>query len=71
MGENAKALNKEFGKEFLPLALFAGSQKDEYLPLMESRYVEGQTRIYVCKNKTCNLPVNEVEEAISQIKTTR
>ena len=71
MGENAIELNRKFRKEFLPLALFAGSQKDEYLPLMESRFVEGQTRIYVCKNKTCNLPVNKVEEAIKQIKITR
>ncbi|MEZ5082088.1 MAG: hypothetical protein R2750_01335 [Bacteroidales bacterium] len=71
MGENSVALRKEFNDEFLPLALFAGSQKDEYLTLMESRYAESQTRIYVCKNRTCNLPVNEVEEAIKQIKITR
>ena len=68
MGENSVDLRKEFKKEFLPLALFAGSQKEENLPLLENRLVDGETRIYVCKNKTCNLPVLKVEAALKQLK---
>ncbi len=35
--------------------------------LLENKLVQGDTRIYVCKNRVCKLPVNEVEEALSQI----
>jgi hypothetical protein len=68
MGDNAVELQHKFDKEYLPLALFAGSQKEENLPLLENRFVNGQTRIYVCKNRTCNLPVNEVSAAVKQLK---
>lgn len=67
MGKEALQLRKEFNNEFIPFVLFAGSEKEEYLPLLENRYVEDQTRIYVCKNKTCNLPVSLVEEATKQL----
>ncbi len=35
------------------------------LPLLENRYVEGATRIYVCQDKVCQLPVEEVEKALA------
>ena len=68
MGKNATALRHKFDVEYNPLIIFAGSQHDEYLPLMKYRFVEGQSMIYVCKNKTCKLPVSKVEDAIKQIK---
>jgi hypothetical protein len=68
MGENSLEQRKGFKDEFLPLVLFAGSQKEENLPLLENRFIDGQTRIYVCKNKTCSLPVKEVEAALKQLK---
>ncbi len=68
IGDNANELQHKFENEYLPLILFAGSDQEEYLPLMQNRFVEGQTRIYVCKNKSCKLPVTEVEDAIKQIK---
>jgi uncharacterized protein YyaL (SSP411 family) len=68
MGRKAVEFQHEFDREYLPLALFDGSEKEENLPLLENRFVEGQTRIYVCKNRTCNLPVNEVSEAIKQLR---
>jgi len=68
MGENSFNLRKGFNDEFLPLVLFAGSDKEESLSLLENRFVDGQTRIYVCKNKACKLPVLKVSEAVKQIK---
>jgi uncharacterized protein YyaL (SSP411 family) len=38
----------------------------ENLPLLQGR-VGTQTRIYICKDKTCGLPVDNVEEALKQI----
>jgi len=67
MGENSSELRKKFDDEFLPLVLFAGSENKENLPLLENRLVDGETRIYVCQNKTCKLPVNKVNEALNII----
>ncbi|MCW9038381.1 MAG: thioredoxin domain-containing protein [Altibacter sp.] len=53
---------------YIPNMLIAGSttQQDGYL--LEGRFVEGETYIYVCVNNTCKLPVKEVEKAIETIK---
>jgi len=68
MGKNAPELQHKFEEEYMPLLLFAGSRQEESLPLMRNRFIEGRSTIYVCKNKACKLPVNEVEDAIKQIK---
>jgi uncharacterized protein YyaL (SSP411 family) len=57
-----------FEQEYLPNVLYIGSKKDSKLPLLELKYVDGQTTIYVCQNKTCQLPVTEVEAALKQMK---
>jgi uncharacterized protein len=38
------------------------------LPLLKNREVAGKTLIYVCKNSSCQLPVESVEEALKQIE---
>ena len=61
-------IRKEFGKHFLPFAAFAGSDIKSELPLLQGREPkEEATLIYVCKNKTCRLPVKEVSEAMDEI----
>lgn len=67
LGENALKLKAEFDKHFLPSCVFAGSLEESDLPLLQHRYKQGQTLIYVCKNKTCQLPVNNVADALKQI----
>ena len=39
------------------------------VPLLENKFVKGQSTIYVCVNKSCQLPVTKIEEAIKQITT--
>jgi uncharacterized protein YyaL (SSP411 family) len=57
----------EFEKEFLPGSIFLGGEKAT-LPLLEDKMIPGKTMIYVCRNKTCSLPVEEVKEALKQIQ---
>jgi uncharacterized protein len=45
-----------------------GSEKASELPLLELKEVNGMTMIYVCYNKTCDSPVEEVSKALLQIK---
>lgn len=57
----------EFEKEFMPGSIFLGGEKAT-LPLLEDKMIPGKTMIYVCRNKTCSLPVEEVKEALKQIR---
>ncbi|WMN12109.1 hypothetical protein QYS49_32460 [Marivirga salinae] len=44
-----------------------GGEK-ENLPLLENKLSKVNTMIYVCRNKTCKLPVKKVGKAFGQIK---
>ncbi len=67
LGGNALSIAIEMQKNFLPIAVFAGGS-DENLPLLENRLIINQTVIYVCQDKTCNLPVYSVNEALALLK---
>ena len=64
VGPNADELTKEINNQYIPNKLIAGSTKEETGPLLELRYVEDETLIYVCVNNTCKLPVRDSEKAI-------
>ncbi|MES2514278.1 MAG: thioredoxin domain-containing protein [Bacteroidota bacterium] len=64
VNENLLALYKQSP----PNVIFALSDNKSDLPLLRNRYVEGQTLIYVCKNNSCLLPTQSVEEALKQIE---
>jgi uncharacterized protein YyaL (SSP411 family) len=67
-GEEAFAKKSDLQKQYLPHAIYAFSDEPSELPLLTERWVEGETRIYVCQNKSCQLPVDEVEEALKQLQ---
>ena len=48
--------------------IFAGGF-DESLPLLQNRWVKDKTLIYVCKDKSCELPVENIEEALKLIRS--
>jgi uncharacterized protein YyaL (SSP411 family) len=53
---------------FLPNVLIAGSISNSDLPLLKNRYVPNQTTFYLCKNRTCKIPVTSVEELLDQLQ---
>jgi len=55
---------RSFQKHYLPNVIFAVSAAQSSLPLLQNRFVENETFIYVCENKTCRQPVNDVKEAL-------
>ena len=55
-------------KKYLPNTIYLGGINEGNLPLLENKLMKGKTMIYVCENKTCQRPVEEVEEAFKQIK---
>lgn len=54
----------ELNNKYLPQILIAGSTTEKKSPLLELRYIEGETLIYVCVNNACKLPVSDVDDAI-------
>ncbi|MDB9780518.1 thioredoxin domain-containing protein [Flavobacteriaceae bacterium] len=68
VGENATTITKELFKKYLPNILISASDKESELPLLEYKYIEGETLIYVCVNGTCKLPLADISKAIKSIK---
>lgn len=68
-GSDALVLRQELHSHYLPFMVTLGSDHKSDLPLLQGRETKlNQTQIYVCYNKTCQLPVTQVSQAIQQIK---
>jgi len=65
-GKNFRALTIELRKTYIPNKLILGAEKKSDLPLLENKFFEKET-IFVCQNKTCQLPVKLVTDALKQI----
>ena len=59
---------KKINSRYIPNKLIIGSTSENNLPLLRNRYIEGKTLIYVCVNKACKMPTENIEESISMIK---
>jgi hypothetical protein len=64
-GPNYSHQRKELAKNYIPNQIILGGTQGN-LPLLQDKFI-GDTKIFVCKDKSCKLPVNDVNEAIKQI----
>ncbi|NQW36027.1 MAG: thioredoxin domain-containing protein [Flavobacteriales bacterium] len=64
VGPKAKGFTQAFNKMYLPNTLIAASKTDSKLPLLESRFSENQTLIYICVDGSCKRPVSTIDEAL-------
>jgi len=71
VGDDHNHIRKELSRAFLPSTILLGGATDENLELLKSKLVAGKTMIYVCVNKTCQLPVENVNIALEQMKKLR
>ena len=67
VGDNADDVSHQLQQHYFPTTIFLGGQS-ENLPLLENKLVKGKTIIYVCRNKVCKLPVEDVGKAMGQLK---
>lgn len=65
VGEDAFEVAFKMQKNYYPNALFLGGET-ENLDLLKGKLVVGETRIYVCENKTCQQPTTDLQVAIDQ-----
>ena len=67
VGNSVEEKRQELSKHYLPNMIFAGSKLDSNLTLLKNKYSEGRTLIYVCENKTCKNPTENIREALEQM----
>jgi len=65
-GDDSEQKRKEIEKSYIPNKIMLGGTKGS-LPLLTDKFGT-ETRIFVCKDKTCRLPVTETAEALKQIE---
>jgi len=68
VGNRWKEKLGEFQINYLPNLIYSGGEKEGSLSLLENKLIPGKTTIYVCRNKTCGMPVEKVREALKQIE---
>jgi len=62
-GPEAVKRLREISREYLPGAILAGAESEGDLPLFRKRFLEGKTRIFVCRDQVCERPVETTEDA--------
>ncbi|MGN7514498.1 MAG: thioredoxin domain-containing protein [Allomuricauda sp.] len=67
VGENAASVISEIDNYPFSNTLLVGSSTESDLSIFDGRYVEGETFIYVCENKTCKLPVTTIPDFLKQM----
>ncbi|MDB5050628.1 MAG: protein containing a thioredoxin domain [Fibrobacteres bacterium] len=67
-GPDAEARRREIAGHYLPNTLMAGSASPGSLPLLADRFAADRTAIYVCRDRTCKLPVATAAEALALLQ---
>jgi uncharacterized protein YyaL (SSP411 family) len=65
VGDNAEGFRIALEKNYIPNKIILGGKKGS-LPLLRDKFSD-QTQVFICKDKTCGLPANNIEEALKQI----
>ncbi|MBF8962058.1 thioredoxin domain-containing protein [Pontibacter sp. FD36] len=69
VGHLAPEMRSELSSFYIPNMLLAGTESHSELPLLKVRSaINGKTTVYVCYNKTCQLPVHTAAEALEQLQ---
>ncbi len=67
-GESAKSDMKHFNSLYFPNHIFAATNQVSQIPFLQNRYNETRSLYYICENGTCNLPLEDINTAISNLK---
>jgi uncharacterized protein YyaL (SSP411 family) len=70
-GEECLEKAARIRKMFHPNLLICGSKEESDLPILQNRFIEGETMMYLCTGKECRLPTSDVEEVWKQLEKLR
>ena len=70
VGEKAIEQNLVVHQDYIPNKMVLGQQKKQSdIPLLEMKWVDGQTTFYVCENKVCQKPLTDAAAAVNQMSS--
>jgi uncharacterized protein YyaL (SSP411 family) len=64
-GPQYASKRKELDKNYIPNKILLGGSSGS-LPLLQDKW-GNETKIFVCRHQTCQLPVTSVKEALQQL----
>lgn len=67
-GDTAENEVKKINSLYLPHVIVAGSITESAMPFLQNRFVKDDLMFYVCRDKTCNLPVNDINTALKDLE---
>ena len=67
LGDEAVEKSVMMQNEYLPNAFFLGGKAEGELELLKDKLQEDRTMIYVCQNKVCKMPVEDIAKALNLI----
>lgn len=68
VGNDFRSKLSEISAKYFPNIILMGGSDEGTLQLLKQKLVQNETMIYVCVNKSCKLPVNNVDAAIKQME---
>jgi len=68
VGENYKVKAKKIARQYLPHTILAATAAESSIEVFKNRYTSEATQIYICEKGACQLPTQEVQHAIKQLK---
>jgi len=66
-GKLAEDYVQQLQQTYHPGVLFAGSINESSLPILSDRFKQNQTQIYICRDKVCSEPVQNIQDARQMI----
>lgn len=68
VGKESQAMATSLNAMYIPNKIIQAMENGSNLPLAKDKSsLDGKTTIYVCFNKTCQLPVHSIEDALKQL----
>ncbi len=67
-GPKSKERAAQLEREYLPLITAAVARDASQLPLLHQRFIDHKTLIYLCRNQSCDAPIESTETIIETLK---
>jgi uncharacterized protein YyaL (SSP411 family) len=68
VGKDAHTKAMKLNQKYVPNKLLLGSFEKSEMELLQNKYVQGSTMIYVCENKVCQMPTTNIMKAQQLMK---
>ena len=68
VGKDAHTKAMELNQTYIPNKLLLGTSQSSEMELLQKKYIQGSTMIYVCEHKVCQMPTSNIMKAQKLMK---